>query len=291
MAASPRSGPRARTVSVLTHQRPGQTEAALGALRAAARAAGVTLRFDVEETAKHALVGDDVFHADAPLSDDVELCVVLGGDGTILKALRRYAGTSVPVFAVNFGEVGFLATIDPDEVHNGFDRAFSGDFEVLTLPAIALELPGGVQAAVNDISIHRKVGERVARLAYGVGGEEVGSVRCDGLVISTPAGSTGYNLANGGPVLAWGVEGYVVSFIAPHSLTARALVVAPDDELVIHNRGRDPVDLSVDGRPVGELGPGEHIAARFVREATDLAQVPGSSFYRRIREKFGRLAS
>lgn len=281
----------ARTVSVLTHQRPGQTEAALGTLRAAAEAAGVTLRFDVEETAKHHLVADAVLTPDAPLSDDVELCVVLGGDGTILRALRRYAGTSVPVFAVNFGEVGFLATIDPDEVLDGFTRAFSGDFEVLTLPAIALELPGGVQAAINDVSIHRKVGERVARLAYGVDGEEVGSVRCDGLVISTPAGSTGYNLANGGPVLAWGVEGYVVSFIAPHSLTARALVVAPDDELVIHNRGRDTVDVSVDGRPVAELGPGEHIAARFVREAADLAQVPGSSFYRRIREKFGRLAS
>lgn len=282
---------RPRTASVLTHQRPGQTEAALGALRAAAADYGVRLRFDSEETAKHRLAGDEQMLCDAPLSDDVELCVVLGGDGTILRALRRYAGTSVPVFAVNFGEVGFLATIDPDEVLDGFARAFAGDFEVLTLPAIALELPGGVQAAINDISLHRKVGERVATLAYGVGGEEVGSVRCDGLVISTPAGSTGYNLANGGPVLAWGVEGYVVSFIAPHSLTARALVVAPDDELVIHNRGRDPVDLSVDGRPVGELGPGEHVAARFVREAAELAQVPGSSFYRRIREKFGRLAS
>jgi NAD+ kinase len=275
----------------MTHQRPGQTEAALGALRAAAEDAGVTLRFDPEETAKHGIGADDVVQPDAPLSDDVEVCVVLGGDGTILKALRRYAGTSVPVFAVNFGEVGFLATIDPDEVQSGFAAAFSGAFEVLTLPAIALELPGGPQAAINDISMHRKVGERVARLAYGVNGEEVGSVRCDGLVIATPAGSTGYNLANGGPVLAWGVEGYAVSFIAPHSLTARALVVAPDDELVVHNRGRDPVDISVDGRPVGELGPDEHIAARFMREAADLAQIPGSSFYRRIREKFGRLAS
>jgi len=280
-----------RTASVMTHMRPEQTEAALGTLRAAADTAGVKLRFDAEETAKHAIGAGEGIQLDAPLSDDVDLCVVLGGDGTILKALRRYAGTSVPVFAVNFGEVGFLATIDPDEVHDGFSRAFSGAFEVLTLPAIALELPGGVQAAINDVSIHRRVGERVARLAYAVNGEEVGSVRCDGIVISTPAGSTGYNLANGGPVLAWGVEGYAVSFIAPHSLTARALVVAPDDELVIHNRGREPVDLSVDGRLVGQLGPAEHIAARFVREAADLAQVPGSSFYRRVREKFGRMAS
>ncbi len=280
---------RARTVTVLTHQRPNQTAEALQCLQEAAQNAGVTLRLDPDETAKHEL-GDDSLLRNAPLSDDVELCVVLGGDGTILRALRRYAGTSVPVFAVNFGEVGFLATVDPDELDNMFERALAGDFETLTLPALALELGEDNFAAINDLSLHRKVGERVANLAYGVGEDEVGSVRCDGLVVATPAGSTGYNLANGGPVMAWGVEGYAVSFIAPHSLGARALVVAPDDELSVSNRGRDSVDLSVDGRPVGELGPGEAVTVRFVREAADLAQIPGSSFYRRLREKFGRLA-
>jgi len=280
---------RARTVTVLTHQRPNQTAEALQRLQSAAQSAGVTLRLDTDETAKHEL-GDDSLLRNAPLSDDVELCVVLGGDGTILRALRRYAGTSVPVFAVNFGEVGFLATIDPDELDDMFERALAGDFETLTLPALALELGDENFAAINDLSLHRKVGERVANLAYGVGEDEVGSVRCDGLVVATPAGSTGYNLANGGPVMAWGVEGYAVSFIAPHSLGARALVVAPDDELAVSNRGRDSVDLSVDGRPVGELGPGDAVTVRFVREAADLAQIPGSSFYRRLREKFGRLA-
>ncbi|MDX6729655.1 MAG: kinase [Baekduia sp.] len=280
-----------RTATVLTHGRPGQTAAALDTLRRAAIDAGYVLRFDREEVGKHDLKPAEGLELDAPLSDDVDLCVVLGGDGTILRALRRYAGTSVPVFAVNFGEVGFLATIDPDEVGEGFAKAFRGEFEVLTLPALALETPGGAQAAINDVSFHRKVGERVATLAYVVDGQEVGSVRCDGLVIATPAGSTGYNLANGGPVLAWGVEGYVVSFIAPHSLTARALVVAPTDVLEVHNRSLEPVDVSIDGRPAGELAPGEALASRFVREAADLAQVPSASFYLRIRERFGRLAS
>jgi NAD+ kinase len=280
-----------KTATVLTHGRPGQTAAALESLRRAALEAGFVLRFDSEEVAKHGLTPAAGLELDALLSDDVDLCVVLGGDGTILRALRRYAGTSVPVFAVNFGEVGFLATIDPDEVGEGFAHAFRGEFEAMTLPALALETPGGAQAAINDVSFHRKVGERVATLAYVVDGQEVGSVRCDGLVISTPAGSTGYNLANGGPVMAWGVEGYVVSFIAPHSLTARALVVSPDDVLEVHNRGREAVDVSIDGRPAGELGPGEALASRFVREAADLAQLPGSSFYLRVRERFGRLAS
>jgi NAD+ kinase len=279
-----------RAATVLTHRRPQQTAHALEELVAAARAAEVELRFDPVETRKHGLRPGPGLVLDAPLSDDVDLCVVLGGDGTILRALRRYAGTSVPVFAVNFGEVGFLATIDPSETVDGFAHAFAGEFEVLTLPAIALEVPGGVQAAINDVSIHRKVGGRVARLAYVLEGEEVGSVRCDGLVIATPAGSTGYNLANGGPILAWGVEGFVVSFIAPHTLTARALVVAPGDTLAIQNRSDEPVDISVDGRPADELGPNEAVTARFLREAADLAQLPGSTFYHRLREKFGRLA-
>lgn len=280
-----------KLATVLTHGRPGQTADALESLRRAALEAGYVLRFDREEVAKHGLAPAEGLELDAPLSDDVDLCVVLGGDGTILRALRRYAGTSVPVFAVNFGEVGFLATIDPDEVGEGFRKAFRGEFEVMTMPALALETPGGDQAAINDVSFHRKLGERVATLAYVVDGQEVGSVRCDGLVIATPAGSTGYNLANGGPVLAWGVEGYVVSFIAPHSLTARALVVSPTDVLEVHNRSLEPVDVSIDGRPAGELSPGEALASRFVREAADLAQLPGSSFYLRVRERFGRLAS
>jgi NAD+ kinase len=278
---------------VLSHTRPAETAGALQILMTAAEREGVLLRFDAEETRKYGLSPEDGIVLDAPLSDDVELCVVLGGDGTILRALRRYAGTSVPVFAVNYGEVGFLATVDPehDDLADAFERALAGDFEVLTLPALALETPDGPHAAVNDLSIHRRAGERVAQLAYAIDGEEVGSVRCDGLVLATPAGSTGYNLANGGPVLAWGVEGFVVSFIAPHSLTARALVVAPGDLLSVHNRSEGEVDISIDGRPTGTLGPGDAITASFLREAADLAQVPGSSFYRRLREKFGRLAS
>lgn len=283
---------RSRAATVFTHQRPAQTAHALEVLRAAAASAGVVLRFDEGETRKHGLVEEDGVVVNAPAIDDVEVCVVLGGDGTILRALRRYAGTSVPVYAVNFGEIGFLATVDPEAVDEGaLAHAFAGDFEVLTLPAIAMEMPGVGHAAINDLSIHRRVGERVAQLAYGIDSEEVGSVRCDGLVIATPAGSTGYNLANGGPVMAWGVEGFVVSFIAPHSLSARALVVAPEDVLTIHNQSRSAVDISVDGRPAGTLDAGDTMSARFLREAADLAQVPGSSFYKRLREKFGRLSS
>jgi NAD+ kinase len=280
-----------REITVFTHRRPGDTRAALELFAARAAQAGVTLRLDEDETRKHDVSTGPGIEADAPVKDEVELCAVLGGDGTILRALQRYAGTGVPVFAINFGEIGFLATVEPQDLEDGVRRALSGDFELLRLPAIALDTSSGTHTAINDVAIHRKVGERVAELAYALEGEVVGSVRCDGLVVSTPAGSTGYNLANGGPVMAWGVEGFVVSFIAPHSLTARALVVAPGDRLEIHNRSHEPLDVAVDGRPVGEIPAGETIQARFVNDVGTIAQLPGSSFYRRLREKFGRLAS
>lgn len=289
-----------RSMTVLTHRRPSDTTGALRELIEAAARVGVTLRLDEEETRKHhGLTPVPGLELNAPVQDDVELCVVLGGDGTILKALRLYAGTSVPVFAVNFGEIGFLATIEPGELGAGIARALSGEFELLQLPAIVLDGSAGVpderepgaRVGINDVAIHRKVGERVAEIAYALEGEVVGSVRCDGLVIATPAGSTGYNLANGGPVMAWGVEGFAVSFIAPHSLTARALVVAPEDRLTIHNRSREPLDIAVDGRPAGEIPPGGAIDARFLDAVGTIAQLPDSSFYRRLREKFGRLAS
>jgi len=279
-----------RTVTVVTHRRVDETAGAVRELVAAARRAGVTLSFSADEAEKHSLTAAKGLEV-RELGSDVDLCIVLGGDGTILTALRHYAGTGVPVFAVNYGEVGFLATLDPDGLGGDFDRAFRGDFETLELPTITVGRPEGQWTAMNDISVHRKPGFRVADLAYGLAGEEIGRVRCDGLVVATPQGSTGYNLANAGPILAWGVRGYVVSFIAPHSLTARALVIAPDDLLTINNASREEaVEVHVDGRPACEIPAGEDIHVEFGRSFGTLAQLPGASFYHRLRERFGRLA-
>lgn len=298
--STPQSEPARRSMTVFTHRRPSDTTGALRDLIEAAAAAGVTLRLDEEETRKHsALQPGPGVELNASVAEDVELCVVLGGDGTILKALRLYAGTGVPVFAVNFGEIGFLATVEPSQLHDGIARALSGEFELLRLPGIALGAPDGEAGGhadpppgINDVAIHRRVGERVAEIAYALEDEIVGSVRCDGLVIATPAGSTGYNLANGGPVMAWGVEGMAVSFIAPHSLTARALIVAPGDTLAIENRSdEEEVDIAIDGRPVMVLTPGGRLEVRFVDAQGLLAQLEGANFYQRLREKFGRLAT
>jgi NAD+ kinase len=282
----------ARTATVFTHRRPAETGGALKQLCDTADALGVTLFFDADETEKHSLSpGAECFVVNSAPRADVDLCLVLGGDGTILSALRAYAGTGVPVFGVNFGEVGFLATVEPDGLDDAFRRGFEGDFDVLKLPGVEVTDERDAWLGINDVSIHRKPGLRVADLAYQVGADEIGRVRCDGIVVATPAGSTGYNLANGGPVMAWGVEGFAVSFIAPHSLTARALVVAPTDTVVIQNRSQEePVDVTIDGRPACEIEPGGAVRAAFLDGVGTLAQMPGASFYHRLREKFGRLA-
>ena len=174
---------------------------------------------------------------------------MLGGDGSILHALRRFAGTGVPVFGVNFGTVGFLAAVERERGRGG-DRAAPSPARSRrsSCPGSRSSVGGAPRLGLNDVTLTRRPHDRVAELSYRIAGEEVGHVRCDGLVAATPVGSTGYNLANQGPILAWGVKGYVVSYIAPHSLTARALVVAPGDVLHVGNAaGREPVEVAVDG--------------------------------------------
>jgi NAD+ kinase len=288
---------RIATIDFVTHRRPEETAAALGELVTLAREAGVTLSFSAEEAAKHAhLSANGVVvrtDSDPPGGREaIDLCLALGGDGTVLSALREYAGTGVPVFGINFGVMGFLTTVDRTQLSEGFRRALAGEFEVLPLPAIEASGTRGRWLAFNDVSMHRQQGMRVADLQYSVGAQDIGRVRCDGLVVSTPAGSTGYNLANGGPVMAWGVAGYIVSFIAPHSFTARTLVVAPGDAVSIDNRSQEePVDVTIDGRPVCTLESGERLGTRFIADQGTLAQIPGTTFYRRLREKFGLLAT
>mgnify|MGYP001278516565 CR=1 FL=1 len=278
-----------RTAVLLTHTQPEQTHDGVRAAVAAAERAGCRLFAEPAERAKHGEAAAGV-ESISVLEGEPDLCVVLGGDGTILKALSRYAGTQVPVFAINYGTVGFLAALDPDERDEGLERAFRGDFQVISLPALTVDV-NGTAVALNDVSFIRRPHGRVAELAFTVGGQEVGHVRCDGLVAATPAGSTGYNLANQGPILAWGVEGYVVSFIAPHTLTARPLVVAPDDVLVVRNAaGRESVDIVVDGEHVAELASGAETEVGFRDDMARLAQLPGTNFYQRIYEKFGHLA-
>jgi NAD+ kinase len=275
----------------MTHAHSEQTHEALAGLIDRALEEGVEVRMSPSEAEKQGLSErPGVFFGD-PAEDGTDLVAVLGGDGTILEAMRTFVGRGVPVFAFNFGAIGFLSTVDHGQEEEGIRRMLAGDFELLSMPALSIDAAGGIRYALNDISFHRRQNKRVAELSYSVAGDQLGKVRCDGLVVSTPAGSTGYNLANGGPVLAWGVEGFTVSFIAPHTLTARALVVATEDTLSVTNCSRwEPVDVTTDGRVICALEPQQEMHVTFEENKALLAQLPGATFYHRLREKFGRLA-
>jgi NAD+ kinase len=218
---------------------------------------------------------------------DADLAVVLGGDGTMLRALTEYLGTDVPVLGVNFGRVGFLASIPAEELETGLARAFAGEFAVVELPTLAAEVDGQHWVAVNDLVVHSAVLGRMVELTWEVGSEDFGALACDGVVCSTPSGSTAYNLSNGGPVLAWGLEAMAVTFIAPHSVHVRPMVVGPNTDVVFRNRTPDVLAaVLIDGHLVAEIGTGPEVRVRLGMQRSLLGTLPESPFFRRYRETF-----
>jgi len=270
-----------RTAAVVTHGNPEAIGEGLQLLERVAGDAGVELVYPRDEAEKH--------DRDADTADfkNVDLVVVLGGDGTMLRALRRTLGTGTPVVGVNFGAVGFLTSIKAEALEDGLKRVFAGDYVIAELPTLDIEAGADRHVAVNDIVIASSVIGRMIELAWAVGGEDLGVVPCDGVLCSTPSGSTGYNLSNGGPVLVWGLDAQVVTFIAPHSLHARPLVVPRSRDVEIENRTFDvPAAALVDGQPVGELASGESVVVRIGEQSSLLAHLPEATFFRRYRETF-----
>jgi NAD+ kinase len=221
------------------------------------------------------------------VESDPDLVVVLGGDGTMLRALKRFLGSGAPVIGVNYGRVGFLASMGKGELSAGLARALDGEFEVVQLPTLELEVGAARHAAVNDVFAASGMLGRMVEVRWSIAGEDLGEVPCDGLIASTPSGSTAYNLSNGGPVLVWGLDAMAVTFVAPHSLHARPLVVPRHRELEVTNlTGNVELALLVDGHEVGRIGEGEPVRIRLADAVSLLATLPEKTFFRRYRDTF-----
>jgi NAD+ kinase len=219
--------------------------------------------------------------------EDAHLTVAVGGDGTILRTLARLLGTGVPVIGVNFGRVGFLASITPERLEPDLARVLAGEYRVVEQPTLEARLDGQTFAAVNDVVAASSTLGRMIELSWAIAGEDLGVVSCDGMICSTPSGSTAYNLSNGGPVLVRGLDAMAITFIAPHSLDARPLVVARGTELTVRNASAD-VDAAVlvDGHESGALSPGASLSIRLGEPRSLLATLPETTFFRRYRETF-----
>jgi NAD+ kinase len=257
--------PQVETAAVVTHGRV-DVESALERVRAVARHASVALVDDPRE-------GD--------------LVVALGGDGTMLRALAQLLGSRVPVIGVNFGRVGFLASIRPDDLDRDLGRVFAGEYVTVELPTLEVRLDGERHVAVNDVVVTSSTLGRMVELAWAIGGEDIDTVPCDGMICSTPTGSTAYNLSNGGPVLVRGLDAMAVTFIAPHSLHARPFVVPRGAEVTVRNATPHvSATLLVDGQRLAEIAPGEDVAIYLCDQRSLLATLPETTFFGRYRETF-----
>jgi NAD+ kinase len=284
-AGSPTPSGRSRPkpiarAAVVTHGRPSQIGAGLARLQAVAHEHGVELVHPADEAEKHAVeAGDDASVAD--------IAVVLGGDGTMLRALTRFLGTGVPVIGVNFGRVGFLSSMGRRDLETGLARVFAGEYEVVELPTLEVEHPEGTRHAVNDVVVASASLGRMIELELAVGGDELGRQPCDGIICATPSGSTAYNLSNGGPVLMWGLEAMALTYVAAHSLRARPLVIPPGADVIVWNRTQDvEAGVLVDGHQVATLGKAERAVVRIGPERSLLATLPEATFVRRYRQSF-----
>jgi NAD+ kinase len=272
--------PSVDAVAVVTHGRPEVVADAIARLQRVAADRGVALLLDEDEAHKHGL--------EAANGRTPQLAIALGGDGTMLRALTRFLGTGIPVLGVNFGRVGFLTAIPGYDLEPGLGRVFDGDYRTVELATIEVEVAGQTHVAVNDAVITSATLGRIIELGYAIGGEDLGSQRCDGLVCATPPGSTAYNLSNGGPVLVWGLDAMVLTFVAPHSLHVRPLVVPQGADVDVTNRSEGvPTTVVVDGHAVAGLLPDDTVRLRVGPQRSLLATLPEVTFFRRYGDTFG----
>ena len=232
-------------------------------------------------------------HDGPPLAaEDVEALITLGGDGTLLRGARFLNGREIPVLGVNLGRLGFLSACGPDELEVAVRRLASGDYR--GEPRMMLEgRPGAPEDprrwyALNDIVLHKSGKARVIWLRVEVDGEEVADYAADGIVLSTPTGSTAYNLSVGGPVVVPSHASIIIAPISAHALAIRPVVVGPDVTVVIHadDDGTDRL-VTVDGQVGATLGTSETLMVRRAARSVTLVRFPEMTFFTRMRKKLG----
>lgn len=276
-----------RRIAVLTHLFTAATAAALEQLAAAAPGLGLELQMPAEEVQKHPdaaalgyrIIGEDELRA-------ADLCLVFGGDGTVLRGLSRLLGSGVPTLGVNYGNVGFLASLPREGWQEGLAKILAGDYQVVDLLTVDVQLNGRHHSAVNDVILSRVAPRHVLQLEYEVAGVTVGSMFCDGLIIASPTGSTAYNLSCNGPIVEWNAGVLVLNFIAPHSLGFRPVILRPDH--VITARNVSPLqecEVVADGDVVGRLCCGDEVRVTAGQEVARLLMQSEGSFYQNVEEK------
>jgi NAD+ kinase len=287
-----------RSILVVAHA--GRTETVAAARRVVEelRGAGARPVLASDDRAELAAV-DGVFSDVAVLGETVdpnelELAIVLGGDGTILRAAELVRGSDAPVLGINMGHVGFLAETERDEMDDAVRRVIARDYGVeerLALSVRVKDHDGTViyeTWALNEATVEKASRERMIEIVLEIDGRPLSSFGCDGMVISTPTGSTAYNFSAGGPVIWPTVEAIAVVPLSAHALFAKPLVVSPDAAVAIEMLERTSGSgiLWCDGRRSHDLPPGARVVVRRSSRPVRLARLHPTAFTDRLVRKF-----
>lgn len=225
---------------------------------------------------------------------DIEVAIVLGGDGTILRAAELVRAASVPILGVNMGHVGFLAELEADDIDEAIGRALARDYEIHKRMTLSVEVRDAQDAvvyrtwALNEATVEKASRERMLEVMIEIDGRPLSSFGCDGVVVATPTGSTAYNFSAGGPVVWPSVQALCLVPLSAHALFARPVVLGPETSVSIdvleRNQGR--AVLWSDGRRSHDLPPGARVVVRRSTRPVRLARLHPSVFTDRLVRKF-----
>ena len=224
------------------------------------------------------------------LTQAVDLVLVFGGDGTMLRAAREMAGSKTPILGVNIGSLGFLTAVPSDELAPALKRIWRGEFtyesRVLLQASAQCQGRSFNETALNDIVISRGIASRLIELEVRVDGDLLTRYRCDGLIVSSPTGSTAYSLAAGGAVVFPTAEVLEITPICPHTLSNRSLILPSTARIEVKVISPKPATiLSADGQVMSELSVGDLVNIQRSRRTVRLMHLAGSSFCETLRRK------
>lgn len=239
------------------------------------------------------VVAEEFDYSENPGTMGADFAIVLGGDGSILRAATRMENSQIPVLGVNLGKLGFLADVSPADVESALRSIDSGEFRLVDHLMLQIKVVRGEQTiaektGLNEVAILGGPPYEIQQLDLAVDGIPATSYNCDGLIISTPVGSTAHNLSAGGPILRKDLQAFVISPISPHTLTVRPVVDAADRvyELVATNPNESAC-VVLDGQIITKLQAGDRVCVSRSKSIFQLIEVSGNNYYRTLREKLG----
>lgn len=225
------------------------------------------------------------------LGAGLDLAVALGGDGTMLYTVDLVCGSDVPVLGVKVGQLGYLTEVEPAGLRNALERFFAGDYHVeerMTLEVETMvEATGTRRMALNEAVLEKTISGHTVRLAMSINDEPFLTTAADGLIVSTPTGSTAYNFSARGPIVSPRLRGLVVTPVSPHTLFDRSLVLDDDEWVRLEVLDGRPAAFVVDGQSLGTLAPGDAVVCRAGKHDARFVTLEGRDFHQILKAKFG----